>query len=272
MSPNIRELKGCVRKSSLLLVLAVCLVHPGNAACFPVGSGQSLEIGVSYLHLRKSFLDFPMVWTSTMPVVWAAYQVTAGKFRHRIGFDYGRSTYININGSRRWGRNSFRLLSFQYDLVWYGAPPDEGRRFCWGLGASLENTEIDQGTEVSPGKYARYADQFVGIGPTSDLLMRLGSGQLELALATLISIPGASYGILRSDAGFTDKCCLWWFDLRAGLYYAGPISNRLHLLVKLDRSVLVYGRTKDIALREDNFSSGGSTLCRSLHIGLRYDF
>jgi hypothetical protein len=213
-----------------------------------------------------------MVWTSTMPVMSASYEVTLGKVRHRIGFDYGRSGYIDVNGSRRWGRNSFRVFSFQYDLLWYNAPPDAGRRFCWGLGASLENAEIDQRTEVSPGEYSRYADQLVGIGPALDLVIRTGSGQLRLALAVLGSIPGASYGVFRSDAGFTDKCCLWWFNLRTGLYYAGPISDRLDLLVRLDRSVRVYGRTNDIALREDNFSSGGSTLFRSLHIGLRYDF
>jgi hypothetical protein len=266
------ESKGCVKTSSIFLVLSLCLAHSANAGDVSLGSDQSLGIGVSYLHLRKSFLDFPMVWTSTMPVITVDYVLTTGKFHHRIVFDYARSTYININDSRRWGRNSFRLLSFQYDLVWYGAAPSEGKKFCWGLGASLENMEIDQATEVSPGKHSRHADQLLGIGPTLDLLMRMGSGQLGLDLTTLISIPGASYGILRSDAGFTDKCCLWWFDLKTGLHYAGALSNRLDLLVKFERSIRVYGRTKDIMLREDNFSSGGSILCRFLHIGLRYNF
>jgi hypothetical protein len=261
-----------VRTSSVLLLLSFCLVHSGDAACASAGSGQSLEIGVSYLHLRKSFLDFPMVWTSTLAVVSARYEVTAGKFLHRISFDYGRSTYININGSRRWGHNSFSVFGFTYDFIWRKLPVGGIQRLGWGLGFSLENQQISQRSEMNPGQYNQQKDHYFGVGPVGELIWKLGPGRLRFQLSPLMSIPRVSFGILRSDAGFTERSYLWWFGLKTGARYASTILANCELSVGLNRKAFVYGRTWRTTPQMDMFYSGGSIILSSVEVSLNYHF
>jgi hypothetical protein len=261
-----------VRTSSVLLLLSFCLVHSGDAACASAGSGQSLEIGVSYLHLRKSFLDFPMVWTSTLAVVSARYEVTAGKFLHRISFDYGRSTYININGSRRSGHNSFSVFGFTYDFIWRKLPVGGIQRLGWGLGFSLENQQISQRSEMNPGQYNQQKDHYFGVGPVGELIWKLGPGRLRFQLSPLMSIPRVSFGILRSDAGFTERSYLWWFGLKTGARYASTILANCELSVGLNREAFVYGRTWRTTPQMDMFYSGGSIILSSVEVSLNYHF
>ena len=268
-------MKGCMKIPSVFLLLSLCLLCYGEAkSSMPAseGSGQSLELGASYLHLRKSFLDFPIVWTSTMPVVSARYEATTGRFHHRVGLDYARSTYININGSRRWGHDSFSILGFGYDLIWCKLPVEERHRLGWGLGVSLENREITQRTEMAPGQYSKQTDHYFGVGPDAEFLWKLDQGKLRFRLSSLVSVPRASFGILQSDAGFTERSYLWWFNLRTDASYRNRILAGCDLLIRLSREVLVYGRTWRTTPDIDMFYSGGSMVFRSLEVSLNYSF
>jgi hypothetical protein len=268
-------LKRCLKTLSASLLLPFWLMHPGEATssvCNPPAGDESLEMGVSYLYLRKSFMDFPIVWKSTMPMVSASFRISSANYTHRISLHYARSTSIEVNGSRRWGDNSFSILGLNYHLTWYGLPHTEAQRFRWGLGVCLENMQIRQIVEISPGKYNRHEDHYFGVGPALELSWRLGQGQLGFGISSALSIPRASFGVVRSDAGFTQKSYLLWGDLKTNVYYRSTISARCDLVVKLNRVALVYGRTWRSTPKKDCFYSGGSFVFRSLEISLNCSF
>lgn len=269
------RLKGYLEKIFIFILLVPSLGCPNAAISSTTGTAgrnQSLEIGASYLNLQKSFLDFPIRWKGSMPMIAARYGIITGEFRHRIGFHCGRSTYIEVNGSKRWGNNNFSIFGFSYDFIWYSLSDKEGQKFFWGLGASLRNMQIDQKTEISPGKYNKYEDHYFGIGPVVSLFWRLGRSELGSDLGSVLSVPRTSFGILRSDMGFTDKSLLWWFDVETHLYYEFAVSTRYHLVIRLNRSVLVYGRTVRNSPKMDNFYSGGSVIFKSVEMSLNHNF
>lgn len=269
------KLKSYLKKLPIVLLLFLCFGCP-NKVIFAKDSfsanNQSLEVGISYLDLRKSFLDFPVVWKSTMPIFSVSYQVITGRFYHRLSLDYGKSTYIDVNDSRRWGKNNFSFLGFSYDFLWYKQRHKENPRFFWGLGASLENIEIDQKLEISPAKYNRYEDHYFGIGPTVSLFWRLGRARFGLGLGSIFSIPYASYGIMRSDAAFTDRYYLWWVRMTTNVYYEHKIMRTCDLLIQFGRDALAYGRTHRKTWIPKRFYAYGSFLLKSLQISLRYNF
>jgi len=207
-----------------------------------------------------------------MPVVSVSYQIITGKFSHRFSLDYGRSSYIRVNDSMRWGKNNFSTLGVCYDFMWHKTRLRENPRFFWGLGARLENVEIGQQIEISPDKYNKYEDHYFGIGPTVSLFWKLGRARFGLGLGSIFSIPYASYGIMRSDVAFSGKSYLWGFGIKTNLYYKHRISRSCNLLIRLNRDVLVYGRTHRISLKPENFYSGGSVIFKSLEMALDYNF
>lgn len=234
--------------------------------------GQNLSLGISYLDLQKSFLDFPITWKSTMPVMSASYQFSTGRFEYGISFLYGKSTYININDSKRWGSNGFSITGFNYNFIWYNSHPRENKRFYWGLGASLENIRINQKVEIDPKIFNNYEDHYLGCGPILELYWKSSRGKLGFDVSSALPIPGASFGILRSDLGFTEKSYLWWFDLKTVFYYNYSIWANCDLLLKLNRTVLVYGRSWRSMPTTESCYSGGSILLRHFEVSMNYNF
>lgn len=269
------KLKSLIKKFLIFLFLFFCLNYP-NGVIFSkescLESNQSLKVGISYLSLRKSFLDFPIVWKTNMPIASVSYQITIGKFFHQISLDYGRSTYIKINDSKRWGKNGFSILAFNYDFIWYKLRHTENPRFFWGLGACLENLEIAQKLEISPGKYNKYKDQYVGIGPKLNLFWKFKQAQWGLDIDALFTLPYASFGIVNSDVAFTAKSYLWWFEIKTNLYYKHRISRCCDLFVEFHRNVSVYGRSYEIPSKLDDFYSGGTFIFKFVEMGLSYNF
>jgi hypothetical protein len=269
------KLKSFSKKFLLFLFLFFCLNYP-NGVIFSKEnfseSNQSLKVGISDLNLRKSFFDFPIVWKSTMPVFSVSYQIIHGKFRQQISFNYGRSTFIDVNDSKKPGKNYFSILAFNYDLIWYKLRHRENPKFFWGLGASLENLEIVQKIEICPGKYNEYTDQYMGIGPRLDLLWKFTKVQCGFSLGSILSIPYASFSIMNSDVAFTNKSYLWWFKIKTNLHCQLRISKSFDFLVELSRDAFTYGRTHRKALKPERFYSGGSVIFKSLEMGLSYNF
>ncbi len=269
------KLKVHLKKTWIFLVLFFFLSCPTKAS-FPhhgfTANSQRLEVGISYLDLRKSFLDFPIEWRTTMPIVSLSYEFASRRFSHRLCLDYGRSSYIKVNDSRRWGKNNFSILGFQYDLLWRKKRRKENPVFFWGLGVSLENRRISQKTEMSPGSYNTYEDHYFGIGPTLSLLWRLGRAEFGLGLASSVFIPHASFGILRSDAAFSDRSYLHWVRIEADLHYRQRISEHYAISIELERDALAYGRTHEETIKPKNYYPYGSLLSRSVRIALSYNF
>lgn len=176
-----------------------------------------------------------------MPVVSLSYEFASRRFSHRLCLDYGRSSYIKVNDSRRWGKNNFSILGFQYDLLWRKKRRKENPVFFWGLGVSLENRRISQKTEMSPGSYNTYEDHYFGIGPTLSLLCKLGRAEFGLDLGSSVSIPHASYSVFRSDVAFTDKCDLYWVKIGATLRYHRRIRRDYAVSIEFSRDSVAYG-------------------------------
>lgn len=268
------KLKVHLKKTWIFLVLFFFLSCPTKAS-FPhhgfTANSQRLEVGISYLDLRKRFLDFPIEWRTTMPVVSLSYEFASRRFSHRLCLDYGRSSYIKVNDSRRWGKNNFSILGFQYDLLWRKKRRKENPVFFWGLGVSLENRRISQKTEMSPGSYNTYEDHYFGIGPTLSLLCKLGRAEFGLDLGSSVSIPHASYSVFRSDVAFTDKCDLYWVKIGATLRYHRRIRRDYAVSIEFSRDSVAYGTTREEALVPEKYYRGGSLLFRSLRVALEYN-
>jgi hypothetical protein len=270
-----KKLKGFLIKTLIFLFLFLCLTYPNGIVFSKAGfseSEQSLQVGLSYLRFQKSFLDFPIVWKSTMPLFSASYQIDFGKFSLQISLDYGRSTFIDVNDLRKSGKNYFSILAFNYDLMWHKLRHTKNPIFFWGLGASLENLEIVQKIEICPGKYNKNKDQYWGLGPKLNLLWRFNKAQFVFSLGSVLPVPYASFGLTDSDIAFTSKSYLWWFEIKTNLYYKYRISRNCDLLVGFNRDAFVYGRTQRFSPKPDNFFAGGSYIFRSIEMALNYNF
>ena len=268
-------MKGFVKKSLILLLLFLGCNYPAEeifANKVFTESNQNLSLGISYLNLRKSFLDFPIVWKSSMPVVSASYQMINKRFSFQISLLYGRSTYIDVNDCRKWGKNYFYIFVLDYDLLWHKLRYSKNPKFFWSLGATLENIEVVQKIEISSGKYDRCEDQCMGIGPKLNLLWKFNKVQLGFDLCSIFSIPFANSGIKDSDIAITNKSNLWWFEMKTNLFYKFRVSKRSGFLMGFNRNIFVYGRTQKASPKPDNFYSGGSYLFRYLEIVWNYDF
>lgn len=269
------KMKSLSKKNLIFLFLFFCLNY-STGTIFSKDSfsknNQSLKVGISYLNLRKSFLDFPIVWKSTMPILSLDYKITTGRFSYGISLDYGRSTYIKINDSKRWGKNSFSILAFNYDFIWHKQRHCKNPKFFWGLGASLENLEIAQKTEISPEKYNKYKDQYVGIGPILSLFWRISWAQFGFRFGSSTSIPYASFGIVHSDVAFTDKSYISWVKIRTDLYYQHKFLKTYDLLIEFSREALAYGKTRGMTYSTENLYPYGSFLFKSFQISLGYHF
>lgn len=264
-----------LKKFLLFLFLFFCMNYPDEAIFSKESfseSNQSLKVGISYLSLRKSFLDFPIVWKSTMPAFSLSYQMRYGKFYHQVSLDYGRSTFIDVNDSKKRGKNYFSILAFYYDFIWYKLRHVENPMFFWGLGACLENLEIVQKIEICPGKYNKCTDQYIGIGPKLKLFWTFHKAECGFSLGSILSIPYASFGTQNSNIAFTGKSYLWWLQITTNLYYKRRIWRGCDILIGLNRDGLVYGRTHRIPKKREHFYSGGSIIFRSLEMGLNHNF
>jgi hypothetical protein len=270
-----KKLKNSLKRFLILLFLFFCLNYPARVIfskeSFPENN-QSLKLGISYLDLRKSFFDLPIVWKSSMPVLRASYQMTYGNFHQQISFDYGRSSSIDVNDSRKLGKNYFSILALNYDFVWYKSRHIENPRFFWGLGVSLENLEIVQKIEICPGSYSKNIDQYMGVGPAVSLLWTFQRSQYLLRLGSILSIPYASFGTKESNVAFTGKSYLWWFQIRTHFFYKHKVSKCCDLSIGFIRDVFVYGRCDRTPKKSEDFRSGGSIVFKAIEIGLNYNF
>ncbi len=268
-------MKGYPASYPILVLVLFCLIYPVKSAPSAElisNNDQSIEFGISYLNLQKSFLDFPIVWKTTMPLVSFNYELNIGKFLLGFGFSYGKSTYISINDEKRWGRNNFSIWGFKYDFLWSNSGHGKKRGFLWGLGATLENVEIDQKIEISPGKFNKYEDRYLGIGPKLDLSWSRSRSNIGLSLASTVTLPCASTGTLLSDDAFSDKTYLSWVKITTCLYFQYRISGNYQICFQLDREALAYGRSHKMTYDRERVYPYGSFLMRSLLVSLKYHF
>jgi len=268
-------MKSFLKTFLIFLFIFLCLTYPnGKIFSKEISSerNQSLKVGIAYLNLRKSFLDFPIVWKTNMPIASVDYEMSTKRFSYRISIDYGRSTYIKINDSKRWGKNSFSILAFNYDFIWHKQRHCENPKFFWGFGVSLENLEIAQKLEIIPGKYNEYKDQYLGIGPALSLFWRLKKAQFGVRFGSSTSIPYASVGTMHSDVAFTDKAYISWVKIRTDLYYQYKVLKSYNLLIEFKREALAYGRSHTMTYSSENLYPYGSFLFKSLQMSLRYYF
>jgi hypothetical protein len=269
------KLKGYRISFSIFLFLFLCFFYPIREVFSTEGFSdyeQSIEFGISYLSLEKSFINFPLAWKTTMPLASLNYELNIGKFLLGFRFGYGKSTYIKVNDAKRWGRNNFSILGFKYDFLWCNSNHGKKQRFLLGLGASLENIEIDQKIEISPKKYNRYEDRYLGIGPKMELSWSLSRSDFGLSLASTVTLPCASTGTLLSDDAFSDKAYLTWVKITASLFYQYIISHDYELSFQLDREALAYGRSYKMTYDRGKVYPYGSFLMRSLRVGLKHRF
>ena len=269
------KLKGYRIPFSIFLLLLLYFFYPIREVFSTEGFSddeQSIEFGISYLSLEKSFINFPLAWKTTMPLASLNYELNIGKFLFGFGFDYGKSTYIKVNDTKRWGKNYFSVLGFKYDFLWSNSSHGKKQKFVWGLGATLENIEIDQKIEISPGKYNRYSDQYCGIGPKFSLTWNISQSQLGFSFAPTLTLPCASTGTLLSDDSFSDKAYLTWVKITASLFYQYIISHAYELSFQLDREALAYGRSYKMTYDREKVYPYGSFLMRSLRVGLKHRF
>lgn len=169
-------MKSLLKTFLIFLFLFFCLFYPkGKIFANKISSerNQSLKVGVSYLNLRKSFVYLPVTWKSRMMAGFVSYEMTNGKFWHSIEVGYGRGAIIDVNGKRKGKDESFTLLGFVYDFVWYRLRPAGGQKFFWGFGVSIENLEVKQKINVASGKYNEHKDEYFGLGPRFNSLYKL---------------------------------------------------------------------------------------------------
>jgi len=271
------KLKSLIKKFLIFLFLFFCLNYP-NGVIFSkesyLESNQSLKVGISYLSLRKSFVYLPVAWKSKMMTEFLGYEMASGKFWHSIEIIYGKGAVIDVNGKRKGGDNSFTLLDFAYDFVWYRLRPAGEQKFFWGFGVSIGNLEVKQKTNVVSGKYNEHKDEYFGFGPRFNTFYKFSQGKVltgfDLCLTT--TLPGLSSSIIKTESVYSDKSYLLWVKLKTEIYCYYRLSKIYTFKFLFKRENWVYGRKQPPHYELHDFFSGGAYLLNSFGLNLSYNF
>jgi hypothetical protein len=237
-------------------------------------TNQSLKVGISYLSLRKSFVYLPVTWKSRMMTEFLGYEMVNGKFWHSIEISYGKGAVIDVNGKRKGGHNSFTLLDFVYDFVWYRLRAAGEQKFFWGFGLSIQNMEIKQKIRVASDEYNEYKDEYLGFGPRFNTFYKFSRGKVltgfDLCLTT--TLPGLSSSIIKTEGIYSDKSYLLWVKLKTEIYCYYRLSKIYTFKFLFKRENWVYGRKQQPHYELHDFFSGGAYLLNSFGLNLSYNF
>jgi len=197
-----------------------------------------------------------------------------GKFWHSIEISYGKGAVIDVNGKRKGGDNSFTLLDFTYDFVWYRLHPKREQKFFWGLGFSIQNLEVKQKISIAPGKYNEHKDEYFGFGPRFTSFYKFSQGKIltgfDLGLTT--TLPGVSRSIIKTEGAYSDKSYLLWVKLKTVIYCDYRLSKIYTFKFLFKRETWIYGRKQQSQYELHDFFSGGAYLLNSFGLGLSYNF
>lgn len=226
------------------------------------------------MHLRKSFLDFPIVWKSSMPVFSVSYQIIHGKFSHQTSLDYGRSTFIDVNDLRKLGKNYFSVLAFYYDFTWHKIRKVNEQKFFWGIGVGFENIEVKQKVSIAPGKYNQHIDEYMGTGPRITTFWKISQRKIRTGLdfSLTFTLPYASHRITRTDAAYSDRSYLWWIKLKANLLIQYRLSQTYSIDFMYKRDTWTYRTNHYKGLAFKISGLGGAFLLNSFCMNLNYQF
>jgi hypothetical protein len=271
------NLKCHLKKSLIFLLLFFCLILPSRMVLSEEsvsGRNQSLTVGTSYMVLRKSLVDLPVAWESKILPLFCKYQLTYGKVRHSIAFLYGRGAISDAGRKREPENNNFRLLSFSYDFTWHKRRPTSEPGFLWGLGLSLQNSEVRQRISVASGIRNEYKDQYFGLGPRFNALYTFSKREISagIDICATTTLPGASQSTIKTEGVYSTKSYLLWLKLDWAISFNYRLSQVSSVQFAFERETWIYGRKAESKYEVRDFFSGGAFLLSALTLGISYSF
>jgi hypothetical protein len=235
---------------------------------------QSLTVGTSYMVLRKSQVFLPVAWESKILPLFCKYHLTYGKVRHSIAFLYGQGAIFDAGRKREPKNNNFRLLSFTYDFVWHKRRPTSEPGFLWGLGLSVQNSEIRQRVSVASGIRNEHKDQYFGLGPRFNALYTFSKRNISagIDICATTTLPGTSQSTIKTEGVYSAKSYLLWLKLDWAVFVDYRFSPASSVRLAFERETWIYGRKTESKYEPKDFFSGGAFLLSALTLGISYSF
>jgi hypothetical protein len=273
----VNELKVHLKKSLIFLPLFFCLILPHRMILSKESvsvKNQSLTLGTSYMVLRKSQVYLPVSWESKILPLFCTYQLTYGKVRHSIAFLYGRGAIFDDGRKREPKNNNFRLLSFSYDFTWHKRRPTSEPGFLWGLGLSLQNSEVRQRISVAPGIQNEYKDQYFGLGPRFNAFYVFSKTEISagMDICATTTLPGTSQSTIKTEGVYSTKSYLLWLKLDWAIFFNYRLSQVSSVRLAYERETWIYGRKAESKYELEDFFSGGAFVLSALTLGISYSF
>lgn len=269
-------MKGYLKRYLIPLLLFVRLTHADTATARDSLSenNQSVRAGISYSSFRKSFFHVPVEWKNRLMTAHLSYEFTYAKFCHSVEISYGRGGNFKINGKTREGNNTLCLWDISYDLTWQKLRAEGPQRFFWGLGVSIQNSEVRQRIDVAPGKFNEHKDEYFGLGPLFTAFYKFSDGKLltKVHLCVTTAVPGASRSTIKTEGVYSDDSYLLWFRIKSLLRVVYRLSGIYKLECEFKRQTYVYARSQRPEYKFHHLFSGGTYLLNSFGLGLQASF
>lgn len=240
----------------------------------PSEKNQILTVGTSYMVLRKSQVYLPVAWESKILPLFCKYQLTYGKVRYSIAFLYGRGAIFDVGRKREPENNNFRLLSFSYDFIWHKRRPMSEPGFLWGLGLSVQNSEVRQRISVASGIRNEHKDQYFGLGPLFNALYTFSKRKISagIDICATTTLPGTSQSTIKTEGVYSTKSYLLWLKFDWAIFFNYRLSQVSSVRLGFERETWIYGRKTESKYELEDFFSGGAFLLSALTLGISYSF